>query len=441
MKKLVLTIAALSLLFVISGCDNPLGMDKKVKVTTALNFESILQESRLVVSDADYNLTIRSMDEFINFQTKYLPHISAMPFTKITDRVDFDTEMLVIVGSKMHPSGSDYIEVKSIYSNGKTITVYAKEVYSSTGTADIGYPVHVVKLKKSDLPVEFAEREIIKKNTDVQDNFPIKFYTLVQGSHDVISEKPFNTVLRTKDELDKFVKTYPTNSYDAAGRAITLKIPAVNFDKEMILVVHEGMQSSGSNKLAVEKVAMMNGVIYVYSVLYIPEIGTDDIGYPVHIVAIPKYDNKVVFEPTRIEKIKSDNNDDNTDPAITNDLMNTKWQLYSWTNSNGETTKFADIQFIKEEPSFIPENYTIEFFSAMNFYGKAGCNEFKGIYKADNGYMGIGNIGQTKVNCFMSSEYITAIVGAYKYRYIDRSTLEIVSNDKNMNVMTFIVSK
>ena len=438
MKKLFFSIIAVTMLLVLASCDNPLGLDKKVKVTTALTFETILQESRLVVSDADFNLTIRNMDEFIKFQTKYLPHISAMPFSKITNRVDFDTEMLVIVGCKMHPSGSDYIEVKSIYSNGKTITVYAKEVYGGL-TTDIGYPIHVVKLKKSDLPVEFAEREIIKKDTEIKDNFPIKFYTLIQGSHDVISEKSFNSVIRTKEEADKFVEKYPTNAYDAAGNLVRMKLPEINFDKEMMLVVHAGVQSSGSNKLAIEKVAMMNGAIHVYSVLTIPEIGTDDIGYPVHIVAIPKYKNEVIFEPTRIERIKTD--DDNTDPNKANEFVNTSWQLYSWTNASGETTKFADIQFIKEEPTFTPENYTINFISPMNFFGKAGCNDFKGIYKADNGYMGIGDFGSTKVNCFMSSEYMQGIVGAYKYRFIDKTTLEIVSNDTNMNVMTFKLAR
>ncbi len=440
MKKLSLFVALLAMLVLFNSCDNPLGLEKKVKVTTSLDFKTVLQESRLIfAADGDYNLTISNSNELDDFVMKYLPHISARPFTKISAQVDFEKEMLIVVGCGMRSSGSDYIEVKSVYSNGKQITVYAKEVISSIGTTDIGYPVHIVKILKSDLPVEFAKREIVKQEP-VDDNFGIPFVTLIQGSHEVISDGSFNSVLKNQSDADNFIKSYKTNQYDANGNPIGIKLPKIDFNKEMILVLHAGTQSSGSNKLSIEKVLMMNGTIYVYSVLYIPEIGTDDIGYPVHIVSVPKYDTKVEFVPSRIEKLSGNPDDDGNNNPI-NELQNSKWELYSWTNATGETVKFQDIQFFKEEPYFTPENFYISFDSNLNFSGKAGCNEFKGIYKADNGYMGIGNLGSTKMNCFMTSEFMMGLNGAYKYYFTDKTILNIMSSDSNMNVMTFVLSK
>ncbi len=439
MKKLNLLIALFAILLLFNACDNPLGLEKKVKVTVALDFETVLQQSRLPYSDADYNVVIRNNDELTQFITKYMPHISASPFTPITSKVNFDKEMLVIVGCGMHSSGSDYIEVKSIYSNGTKITVYAKEVIATIGTTDIGYPIHIVKLLKSDLPIEFAKREIVKENPG-EDNFGIPFNTLIQGSHDVISEKAFDLVLRSQAEADKFVKSYNTNIYDRDGKPFGIKLPNIDFNKEMILVLHSGTQSSGSNKLSIEKVVMMNGVINVYSVLSIPEIGTEDIGYPVHIVSIPKYDSQVVFEPTRIEKL-SGNPDDDSNNYPANDLMNSKWELYSWTNLAGETLKFQDIQFFQEEPFFTPENFFIDFISNMTLVGKAGCNDFKAFYKVDSGYMGIGDLGSTYMHCFMTSDFLTAVGGAYKYELINKTTLHIISSDSNMNVMVFTLAK
>jgi hypothetical protein len=107
------------------------------------------------------------------------------------------------------------------------------------------------------------------------------------GAH----EQPGQFAWRTAAEFEK--------AWVADGGAKE-NLPAVDFEKEMVLAVFAGMKNTGGYGITIEKVATKPGKVYV---LYretapLPDgMVTMAITYPSHVVVVPKTAGEVMFVP------------------------------------------------------------------------------------------------------------------------------------------------
>ena len=85
-----------------------------------------------------------------------------------------------------------------------------------------------------------------------------------------------------------------------ADRGAKEKLPAVDFDKEMVLAVFAGMKKTGGYRIAIEKVVAKPGKVYVLYRQTVPAPGgpvTMAITFPSHVVVVPKTEGEVMFFP------------------------------------------------------------------------------------------------------------------------------------------------
>jgi len=97
-------------------------------------------------------------EEIWNLHTSNLDQVPRIP------KVDFDTDMVIAVFRGEFPSSGFDTKVTGITEKGGKIEVTVTETDNIGGMVldVITYPFHIIKTKKSALPVEFNYREVIK---------------------------------------------------------------------------------------------------------------------------------------------------------------------------------------------------------------------------------------------------------------------------------------
>lgn len=150
------------------------------------------------------------------------------------------------------------------------------------------------------------------------------------------------------------------------------------------------------------------GTIEVNSELFIPLIGTDDIGYPVVFIEIDRYNNEVKFLETIIKRETTQNND----------LLGKTWKLKYTKNPNGTKT---EPEFYREADSqwqrVFLSPFTIFFANDHYVNGKANCNTWEGQYSINGNEIEFKDMSSTEAACPYSDKYQSLLLNAKTINY------------------------
>lgn len=223
-------------------------------------------------------------------------------------------------------------------------------------------------------------------------------------------------VIKSQAELDEFLSTMTNLMFPNPD------FPQVDFSEKMLFGIVLHAQSSGSYKLSITSVNMVDEVIEVSSELYIPSIGTDDIGYPIVFVELDRFDNEVKFLPTK--EIKETNSEEN--------FRNKTWKLKYTKNPNGSIT---DPEFYREADSqwnrVFLEPFTINFREDNTVNGMSNCNNWGAIFYINNDSISIFEMFSTEAACPYSDKYQTLLVNAIKISYsLDSLYIQSIINEE-----------
>lgn len=120
----------------------------------------------------------------------------------------------------------------------------------------------------------------------------LPFETVARGSYSAIDE-PMSLVIRTEEEMDEFWKKHKAN------QSSSLKIPSIDFDKEMVICMFWGTKNTGGYSIEVTQILSYGSDIIVsYEASPPPEeaMVTMALTQPYHIVKMTALDLPVNFE-------------------------------------------------------------------------------------------------------------------------------------------------
>lgn len=164
MKYLISILFTLCILLALNGCKQ--ATDVVDDKGTQLNFNTIYQNSRMIINDKSFNIVIKSKEEALKFISETPTNSidgNGKPIQITLPEIDFADEMFIAVSSGFSSSGSHKILINSVYEYGNKIYVEVRLYKPSIGTDDIGHPFHMIRLKKSNKIVEFSEIKEIKE--------------------------------------------------------------------------------------------------------------------------------------------------------------------------------------------------------------------------------------------------------------------------------------
>lgn len=420
MYKIIMSFALLTILLLCS-CKDPIGVDENAKITQETSFETIYKGNFAFPMSEPIQAVIRSKNDeevFLNqIQSRLFEEISGKMLSLDFGEMDYTRDMLICIALGPRPSGSITFEITSVQSTNDKLIVKSVEYNPGMGTTDIGYPMHIIKMKRSDKLVLFAPTSVVQ-TTGNDSKKSLEFTTIFKESHGIVSETKIFSVLKSKADEAEFLSKVKSNNYiDGNEQAVT--ISDIDYSKDMVIVAHFGMSSSGSNFIEIPSIILENSEIIVNTNYYIPEVGTDDIGYPVHIVKLAKRAEPVKFAETQEIKLSE---------TIENHLLNSSWQWVAYQDGNGNT-----VTPVIEQYSWI---YDINFDKNESGFGNSGCNNYGFSYKAENWSLSIDLLFTTKANCAYTSEYMGAIESAESFTMSD-DLLYINTKDPNFTVMIF----
>ncbi|MCO5252302.1 MAG: META domain-containing protein [Candidatus Kapabacteria bacterium] len=427
MKKILLTIAVSAMLW-LTSCEDPLGVDENYRMTQEVTFETVLKSNRSYQGQTEIKAVIRSKAE----EEAVLSALTSKRFDsnlEIIDvnfgNIDYGKEMLVVFFGGPKPSSSIYVEISSIIQNNGNIVIGTKEYQPEIGTTDIGYPIHIVKTKHISGEVEFEATKVVKLPTD--DEFEeLQFESIRTGSYGIEAETPVRMAIRSKAEEVEFLKLVHSNQIDG-GVTVPVVLPDIDYSQDMYIIVMNGPTSSGSIYLRITSVILQNQKITVNSTLFIPQIGTDDIGYPFHLIKLKKRSEPVEFSKTDEFHIEGEG-----DPIedTNNNLKLSAWSWVSFEDSKGN----VDFPENHTNPQF---PFTIIF--KEDFYGSgiSGCNAYSfGYFTNKNNELEIKMGYSTLVHCELTAEFMAALGQAESYKLMD-DKLIITTKSSSYTKMSF----
>lgn len=201
----------------------------------------------------------------------------------------------------------------------------------------------------------------------------------------------------------------------------TSALPEIDYENKMLLCIVYPMQTSGSNKLTITDVKMVEGIIEVSSELFVPGIGTDDIGMPVVFVEVDKYDNEVEFLPTK-----------EIFAPVYENLFDKLWELSCILDGEGNTidpNKYKNEETNGDEIKLNP--FTIMFKDDNTFSGMSNCNNYGGNYSIIDSNLSISELWSTEVACPLSDFYQILLNNAVAIKYSSQKLLTITSKYGN----------
>jgi heat shock protein HslJ len=421
MKNRMIFAIALMIFSLFASCKDPVGLDSNLKITQELNFSTIYKGNHNFIIDKESNFVIRNKEEEIEFLSKIQTNVIGLSGEKYSlnlGDIDYSKDMIICMARGMKPSGSISLEITSIKNQNGKLIVESKEYHPEIGDMSIGYPLHIIKTAKSENAVEFKETIIIGEN---ENRTNLEFVTIFKKSHGIVSENKIFKVIGSKQDESEFLSMVHSNMFDSLGREIPVSIGEINYEKEMVIVAHYGMSTSGSHFIEIPNLELVENEIIVNTNLYIPDIGTDDIGYPVHIIKLNKQTYPVKFSDTKEIRISSLQNEK---------LSNSEWKWTAY--QEGETQAPIPVNYTNDK------HYHLNFGNTGNGSGTTNCNKYYFEFTADENNIGISNMAITEIYCNDDKEikYVQALSKSYAYKYQDNILL-IYTSDEKYSVMIF----
>lgn len=412
MKMIYLYIALLAMLL-LTACEEPLGVDENYKLTQEVAFETVLKSNRSFKGEAEIKAVIRSKadeEAVLSALTSTRFDSQGEEMSVTLGEIDYGNEMLVVFYGGPKPSSSNYVEISSIIQNNGKLVIGTKEYQSESGTTDIGHPIHIVVTKHIAAEVVFEDTRIVKlPNNDPFEE--LSFETIRTGSHGIEAETAVRIAIRSKSDEEAFLKLVKSNQFDGSVQ-LPVTLPEIDYSQDMYIIVMNGPTSSGSIYLRITSVILQNQKITVNSTLFIPEIGTDDIGYPFHLIKLKKRTEAVVFAETEEFHLGDDNDDPIEEKP--NHLKLSAWTWVSFEDSYGNVN-FPDKLTI---PLF--SEFTVIFKEEFQGSGFAGCNAYSfGYFTNENNILEIKMGAATKVNCDLSAEFMSALGQSSSFKLMD----------------------
>jgi hypothetical protein len=411
MKKILLTIAVSAMLW-LTSCEDPLGVDENFRMTQEVTFETVLKSNRSFQGETEIKAVIRSKAE----EEAVLSALTSIRFDATGEmknvsmgEIDYGKEMLVVFFGGPKSSSSIYVEISSIIQNNGKLVIGTKEYQPAGGTTDIGHPIHIVVTKHISGEVEFESTKVVKlPNNDEFKELP--FESIRTGSHGIEAETAVKMAIRSKADEEAFLKLVKSNQYEGNVQ-VPVTLPDIDYSQDMYIIVMNGPTSSGSIYLRITSVILQNQKITVNSTLFIPQIGTDDIGYPFHLIKLKKRAEVVVFAET--DEFHLEGEDDPIEQKP-NYLKLSAWSWVSFEDSNG------NINFPDKLTIPVLSEFTVIFKDGFYGSGFAGCNAYSfGYFTNENNLLEIKMGASTKVHCALTAEFMAALEQASSFKLMD----------------------
>lgn len=429
MKKIILTIAAFAMLW-LTSCEDPLGVDDNYRLTQEISFETVLKSNRSYNGEDEIKTVIRSKAE----EEAVFSALRSMRFDSHSEtidvkfgKIDYGNEMLVVFFGGPKPSGSIWVEITSLMQNDGKLVISTSEYIPEIGTADIGYPIHIVKTKHFAGEFEFSKTRVVKLPTN--DEFEeLPFESIRTGSHGIEAETPVRMAIRSKADEEAFLNLVHSNQIDN-GFPVPVTLPDIDYSQDMYIIVMNGPTSSGSIYLRITSVILQNQKITVNSTLFIPEIGTDDIGYPFHLIKLKKRSEPVEFSKTDEFHLEGDGSDPIT--GTLNPLKNTAWEWVSFEDDKG------NIDFPENFTKPLASKFTVVFRDEYYGNGYSGCNAYGfGYFANEQNEMGVKIFITTEAYCSLSNEFQESLNLSESFKLID-DKLIVTTSSSSYTKMSF----
>lgn len=252
------------------------------------------------------------------------------------------------------------------------------------------------------------------KKTDHKDR-TLEYLVIYNSNH--IYANDFNErktlIAKSQEELDKFLAKMTPSVTPLP------EIKNVDFENKMVLGIAMPPQSSGSNRLKITSVKMVDGTIEVRSQITIPNIGTDDIGYPMYLIELDKHSEPIKFLETEIIR------EGDMDLSI---LFNKHWELSIIIDDNGniiDPNNYKDELTNNKVVDLYP--FTIQFKDDYTFSGYSNCNNYGGSYSINGSELSIQQLWSTEAACSLSDFYQTLLRNAVSIDYSAQKYIIITS--------------
>jgi heat shock protein HslJ len=422
--KQLLYIIAIAGLALLGSCDSPIGPDPVTK--TEIQFETVVFGADNFSFGTDTTFVIRSREDAKRAKSemesrRYDSNGNEIPFEFAN--VDFQASMLIGISLSERASSDWTVRIEKIEETDSKIIVSTKEYRPENATFNSpGYPAHIVKIAKSEKTVEFLETEIEHFESEGPE---LHFESIMQGQHIYNLKEPQNFVIRNESDQNAFMQLASQKNIEMGGTSTIEPFPEVNYDSEMAIVVHGGRASSGSIWIEVESVILENEEITVHSKLYYPGIGTDDIGYPMHIIKLKKYNHPVNFAPTETIELPGGG----PESQFMSEIADRQWQLESYVDKN-----HGDFNAEMETGM----TYDLVFHQGGYISGFAGCNNFEGSYEVDGELLTIDVEALTKEHCLLTVEFIDALNRVQSARLED-GKLVLVCEENDISTASVLI--
>jgi hypothetical protein len=124
-------------------------------------FETIQKGTQSGYKERD-SLVIKDQDEWEKVWSLHTSNLDQIPRIP---KIDFNTEMVIAIFRGEYTTSGYYTEITKITESNEKIEVVVTETNDLKGMMldVLTYPYHIVKLKRSDLPVNFTYKQIINE--------------------------------------------------------------------------------------------------------------------------------------------------------------------------------------------------------------------------------------------------------------------------------------
>jgi hypothetical protein len=247
------------------------------KAGTPIAFETIASDGQSGVTQARTVVVkdAAAFDKLWAEHGKFRVPPPAMP------KVDFSQQMVLAVFDGTQPTGCHAMSITRVGSNGDRIVVDYEERELATFavcTAALVQPMQMVVVARNDAPVEF-----VKVQTSAR-----AFNTIDQATRSGIGE--------ARDVVVKDGATWAALWAEHAG--VDTQVPAVDFDRQMVVGVFLGKQQNGCYSTTISNVSLGGNKLTVLHQDTVPGIAvlcTMAITTPAHLVVVERTDANVEF--------------------------------------------------------------------------------------------------------------------------------------------------
>jgi hypothetical protein len=247
------------------------------KAGTPIAFETIASDSHSGVSQAR---TVVIKDA-ATFDKLWAEHVKFRVPSPATPKVDFSQQMVLAVFDGEMPDGCHAMAITRVGSGGDRIVVEYEERVLNTFAVCAGalvQPMQMVVVARNDAPVEFVKAEA----------GALGFTTVDQGTRSGIGEAR-NVVVKDGAAWDALW---------AEHAGADAEVPAVDFDRQMVIGVFLGKQQNGCYSTTISRVSLGGNKLTVLHQDTVPGsavLCTMAITTPAHMVVLDRTDANVEF--------------------------------------------------------------------------------------------------------------------------------------------------